>query len=69
MKIPRALRVARAGFTPSSTALGIYTRGPANAPRDLPDALQGHRQIDFSTTASSVAAIASAAANSHKRRG
>lgn len=71
MKLPRALRVAREGrdYRSPDAPLGIYARGPANASRDIPDALRGHRQINHSTTASSVQAIADAAANSHKRRG
>lgn len=71
MALPRALRVARAGgaYGALNGPLGIYARGPANAPTDVLDAMRGHRQIDDATTASAVAAIANAAANSHKRRG
>jgi hypothetical protein len=71
MKLPRALRAARAGFDYSAPAspLGIYARGPANAPSDIPDAMRGHRVIDQSNTAAAVQAISNAAANSQKRRG
>ena len=71
MKLPRALRTARAGYDYriSSEPLGIYARGPANAPSDIPDSLRGNRSIDLSTTASVIASIANAAENSHKRRG
>jgi hypothetical protein len=71
MPLPKALRTARAGYDYSapSAPLGIYARGPANAPRDIPDAMRGNRSINNSTTAAAVEAIAAAAANSHKRRG
>jgi hypothetical protein len=71
MKLPKALRTARAGYEYRSPSepLGIYARGPANAPSDIPDSLRGNRAIDLSTTASVVAGIATAAANSHRRRG
>jgi hypothetical protein len=71
MKLPRALRTARATYdygTPSAP-LGIYARCPSNAPSDIPDAMRGNRFIDNSTTAAAVEAIAAAAGNSHKRRG
>jgi hypothetical protein len=71
MPLPKALRAARAGYNYGSPSapLGIYARGPANAPSEIPDALRGHRHINDATTAAAIQAIADAAANSHKRRG
>lgn len=71
MKLPKALRTARAGYDYRSPSepLGIYARGPANAPSDIPDSLRGNHAIDRSTTASTIESIANAAANSHRRRG
>jgi hypothetical protein len=73
-RLPKALRVSRA-MTPSA----MYTREeydsirvngpPGSVGQDVQDALRGNRSIDQSTAANTIASIANAAANSHRRRG